>query len=256
MSVPGGFGKSTKKRVAVLEQEIALPSSENVQNSPDFMSQDQIESAWKSIQDMLVQNRCWLCENVFARGKTKKVFMVSHLLRYLEERFTSEKQRAEISQTAIDASVEKGSNENVSQSAVLVSRHLRNCWAAFSALDGDKNKIAISLQKVDCEVWMSGLICARTKDCALEYLLLVPDGKVSTAVINETNEDLFDPDGYSKSRQGNVFRDKNGNICPPGCDCDNPWQYVQAALLQSSTASLTIPGDMEDSEEKLDSAST
>jgi hypothetical protein len=256
------------------------------------MSSDQIENAWKSIQNMLIQNRCWICEQVFARGKTKKVFMVSHLLKYLEDRWNyllTYRMSAEAlsgvnaataptsSIRAIEKEVEASPSAlapspspqeealPAPQSTVplplplplplladsfapmrkeLLSKNLRNCWFAFRTLHGDKDEVASALQRVDCEVWMSGLICARSKACAEEYLLLVPDGKVSSAIMSQADGGaMFDADGYSKTRKGDVFVDKNGNVCPPGCDCDNPWQYIQAALMKSENSDLTIPGD-------------
>jgi hypothetical protein len=54
--------------------------------------------------------------------------------------------------------------------------------------------------------------------CASEYLLLVPDGKVSTDVM------LGDPEYQSRMKNGE---------CPPDCGCDNPWQYIEAALKMS-----------------------
>lgn len=282
---PGGFGKSIKQR-APMEQEQEETVEEPVApitslaTSPEPMSASEIEEAWKSINFLLCQNKCWLCENTFARGKTKKVFLVEHLLKYLEKRFLAQTQgigeriggsnrhtavQVENENNSIISDPEKESiaveisdnsvisNEQMALAGLaalpaaltadLVSRNLRNCWQAFCALDGDKEKLATALQRVECEVWMSGLICARTKACATEYLLLHPDGKVSSSVMNQNTEDMFDADGYSKSRKGNVFRDKNGNICPPGCDCDNPWQYIQAALIETDTRNLTIPAD-------------
>ena len=49
------------------------------------------ENPWSTINDMLIQNRCWLCRETFVRGKMKKVFMLSHLLTYVEERYKLEK---------------------------------------------------------------------------------------------------------------------------------------------------------------------
>ncbi len=250
MNVPGGFTKPTVKNVAP-----TAPTGS--------MTDEQMESAWKSIQNNLIQNRCWLCDEVFQRGKVKKVFMVSHLLQYLENllKFVNERNRkasegGEDSTAPVEMDTTKeaedtaDSTEEVAPVAPkvnthMISKNLLMCWAAFRAMDGDKERIARLLQKVECEVWMSGLICARTKECASEYLLLVPDGKVSSSVM-KSNDDQFDADGYSKTRKGNVFRDKNGNVCPPGCDCDNPWQFIQAALMATEIPSgefLETPGE-------------
>ena len=276
MMMPGGFAKPMRKAVA------AEPHQSNAQG----MTEEQMETAWKSIQHNLIQNRCWLCEEVFQRGKIKKVFMVSHLLQYLENllKFVDKRNKKQQQVLLEEASVTTNTKTGGSSSEVnsvfnksedaetspggapadgsgsngmdvetndagakkepvvnthMVSRNLLMTWAAFRAMDGDKERVARLLQKVDCEVWMSGLICARSKECASEYLLLVPDGKVSSSVMNLNDDNQFDADGYSKSRKGKVFRDKNGNVCPPGCDCDNPWQFIQAALIASEDLTET-----------------
>lgn len=281
----GGFGEKVSAasvEASIQESEVPVPAAPITSHatSPEPMSAEEVEDAWKSINLLLCQNKCWLCENTFARGKTKKVFLVEHLLQYLEKRFLaqtqgvgtrigggrhtavqleSEDEKSEPKTELIDVYAINNSvvdNEKLALAgkaalpaaltANLLSRNLRNCWQAFCALNGDKENLATTLQRVECEVWMSGLICARTKDCATEYLLLHPAGKVSSSVMNQSTEEMFDADGYSKNRKGNVFRDKNGNICPPGCDCDNPWQYIQAALIESSTLNLTIPAGPDD----------
>jgi len=226
------------------------------------MTHEQQQKAWKSIQDELIQNRCWLCQEVFARGKIKKVFMVSHLLKYCEDRLENEKNPSIESLVDTDKDDKDKTIPVTSKrqfNSHIISTNLRLCWAAFKAVNGDKTNIANILMSVDCEVWMSGLICARSKECALEYLTLVPDGKVSSSVVKDkdidTDENQFDADGYSKTRKGNVFRDKNGNICPPGCDCDNPWQFIQAALMASENLTrdeLSTPGQPDEQYANLD----
>ena len=41
---------------------------------------------WKTVNDCLINNRCWLCKQVFQKGKIKKVFMVSDIVRCLLRR--------------------------------------------------------------------------------------------------------------------------------------------------------------------------
>ena len=159
---------------------------------------------WKSVNDMLIQNKCWLCEQVFARGKVKKVFMISHLLRYLEGRYglesgelkmtVSVSQKPEAEETAKDNDSKNDNNEDDKMSAGVVqsgeekekekedssttpsvaplvhidmlktleSPNLIAVYESYKAMKGDKALVAQELMKIECEVWMSGLICART----------------------------------------------------------------------------------------------
>lgn len=193
-------------------------------------SSAQPSNPFKSIMTMLCNNKCWLCESVFARGKIKKVFMVSHLVRFLEERYALLQSE---SSSITDTSAGKMSNDVDLEIAVpainspdqpitstmtshsnpseLMSPNLRACFEDYCLMKGEKDKIMQRLIDIDCETWMSGLICCRTTACAAEYLLLVP-GDNSVAV----------PKTEPKFR--------NGEKCPPSCDCDNPWQYVADIL--------------------------
>ena len=50
------------------------------------MARGPAHAVWKTINDCLVNNRCWLCKQVFQKGKIKKVFMVSDIVRCLLRR--------------------------------------------------------------------------------------------------------------------------------------------------------------------------
>ena len=217
------------------------------------------ENPWSTINEMLIQNRCWLCQETFLRGKMKKVFMLSHLLTYVEERYKLEEKVAQdpntptcrLLNTDVAAVVNKAAQEthaaqpasdaglpstagNVATSThpvppegltlnmlkTLESDNLRWCFEDFKALGGNKEAVEARLRAVECETWMSGLICARSTECAMEYLLIVPDGKVSTSV-------MVGDAGYQ------AVKSKNRD-CPPDCGCDNPWAYISAALVDSA----------------------
>lgn len=202
---------------------------------------------WSTINNSLIQNQCWLCRQTFLRGKMKKVFMLSHLLKYVEERLKLEKlveqdpttPTCRLLNTDVAAVVNKAAEEshaaqvgevNSSEAAsatapegltlnmlkALESSNLRWCYEDFKAHGGDMDVIQSRLLEVDCETWMSGLICARSPECAMEYLLVVPDGKVSTSVM---------------VGDANYKRPANKD-CPPECGCDNPWAFISAALIK------------------------
>ena len=190
-----------------------------------------------SIMAMLCNNKCWLCTRVFQRGKVKKVFMVSHLLRCLELRYlkSQEVSAAEATMTASAATVVSGGVEEVAavnyitnaaaddnddkahagdrgNLLPMLSPHLIACFDEYCRLGGDTKMILQRLKDIECDTWMSGLICGTTQACAQDYLLLVPDGKVTVPKIDR----------------------KSDEECPPGCDCDNPWAYVAEILKTES----------------------
>lgn len=112
------------------------------------------DNPFRSIMTMLCNNKCWLCEGLFARGKIKKVFMVSHLLQLLKEK------------------------HGASPDFRFASPNLQACFEEYCRLAGEEEAVQKCLDEVECATWMSGLICCRTTVCAEEYLLIIPDGKV------------------------------------------------------------------------------
>ena len=138
--------------------------------------------------------------------------MVSHLLRFLKE------------------------HHSQSRDAALQSKHLRECFDEYCRLEGNEEQVLKRLAEIECESWMSGLICCRTKICAEEYLLLVPEGKV----VVPTTE---------------AFK-KSGEDCPPGCDCDNPWQFISAVLDSTSTSSTMSKITAEPTQQTADEEKT
>jgi hypothetical protein len=193
---PGGFGKSrTQKSTRAVE-----PAKTK-------------RPVWGSIQDSLVANSCWLCGSVFRKGKVKKVFTVAHLLRFLKEKYAL--------------------NSTKEGSAALISENLCGVWEAYLLVEGSDIKVAAALKDVECDTWMSGLICAGTEDCAAEYILIVPDGKVT-------------------SKPGAKAARSDGKDCPPDCDCDNPWGFIQAALVDKKGVSAEGKGGDAEADNTID----
>ena len=164
---------------------------------------DVVTNPFKSIMNMLCNNKCWLCEGVFARGKIKKVFMVSHLVRLLKEKYDES--------SAVSAEPFRFSSPT-----------LQACFEDYCRLLGVEEAVQRRLDEVECASWMSGLICCRTTTCAEEYLLLVPEGRV---VVPTPDADA------ARKREGE---------CPPNCDCDNPWQFISHVLNSNSSSISTV----------------
>ena len=222
------------------------------QAQPESTETKRPANPWTSINDMLIQNRCWLCQNVFARGKMKKVFMLSHLLRYCEERYKLEQAKiadpsaptcreltteaTAAASTQLDgpsASSDLGGagtdgmevNGEEQKRGIMLdmvkelsSKNLSYCYEEFKSFGADQDKLSPRFIEAECETWMSGLICARTPECAMEYLLMVPDGKISSTIMA----------GESGFQAGS-----GGQNCDVNCGCDNPWHYISAALLET-----------------------
>ncbi len=160
------------------------------------------KSPWLSVNDMLIQNKCWLCEEVFPRGTKKKVFQVSQLIDYYYKRAKAE--------------------HNDEAQPTIRCRNMRKCFANYiNLLEGqdfdDLGKLHDELQRNDVEVWMSGLVCARNDICKSDINLILPDTTINTTLssshINTTS--------YGAIAIGGGVKD-----CPPGCGCDNPWPFL------------------------------
>jgi len=162
---------------------------------------------------MLIENRCWLCQEVFQRGKTKKVFQVSSLVECFERQMEHEKQIEE-------ENLEDMGNESVSKK-MFKSRHLRECYESYQELVGsDKknmNKLLELLKDNDIELWMSGLICGTNEHCREEMAYFIADTLKSSSTSTKVSTSTKIP--------GITFANKDKD-CLPGCNCDNPWPFL------------------------------
>ncbi len=176
-------------------------------------------SPWASINDMLVQNRCWLCEAVFPRGKQKKVFQVSNLLDYFSERMKREDGEDSAPPAQTDDAASEGDTSAVQTGPppALLSKNLSGCYASFVRMvredpAGEKNVMRREFTDNDVEVWMSGLVCGISPECQADLQLFI-----TTAVGGR-------PANSSSSAFASMS--KTDKDCPPGCGCDNPWPFL------------------------------
>ena len=178
-------------------------------------------SQWSSIMKMLKQNKCWLCQETFHRGKTKKVFQIFHVLNYFEsleqngaDRTVQVKGR-DILMDSNDKNIDPNGIEIESTEcyeSLFISENLRACYLEFITCGGASNMDGIvdrMKSSCDLDTWMSGLICSTNDNCLIEYQALVP----------ESNSLL---DGSSMGSAKKV----DDKICTPGCACDNPWAFI------------------------------
>jgi hypothetical protein len=77
---------------------------------------------------------------------------------------------------------------------------LNLCWNRLCDIKFDENRIAADLAEVDIGKWISSLACCNNEECKDFLLAIVGDRPAYTAL------------------------DKA--LCPPGCGCDNPWQFL------------------------------
>jgi len=149
---------------------------------------------------------------MFQRGKVRKVFTVADMLRYLHERYVFEKLRegqyssvhlvvVPDSLSSQATSVEKkeiadgSSNEPTNaastkdvgiqdepktqpQDAIytcaLKSQNFSTCYQRYYECNGDNLQIEKELKDIDMAVWMSGLVCCASEECAKEFELIIP----------------------------------------------------------------------------------
>jgi hypothetical protein len=70
---------------------------------------------------------------------------------------------------------------------------------------------------------MSGLVCGISADCKHDLSLFIKPKASSSSSTT----------GTAGGKPTNMFggllgsgKDKDGNDCPPGCGCDNPWPFL------------------------------
>lgn len=197
--------------------------SQDTSPKPSLEGQD----VWKSINNMLVLNRCWICETPFAKKQTRKVFQVSHLTQYMSNRKLTMQRlnelRAETGKSADDvyendlSFFERLVIEDIPEEA----NNLRALWTRYCALAGDERRLNADLDKADITTWMSGLACLTNELCDRTYYKIVPD-----ELPNRPEDDGGDklPRKPAKPTQ---------EECPPGCNCDNPWAFVEHAMVKN-----------------------
>lgn len=150
-------------------------------------------SPWLSVSDMLIANKCWLCNAPFQRGYKKKVFMVSQLVNSI----------VRLAQEAATCTA-NGESEKEFRSVNFCA-----CYNSFKTEFGcDESKLAAELKKQDVAYYLSGLVCCRSSICAEEFEVLLPsDSSVVKPQLKKAVDDAF---------------------CPPDCGCDNPWPFLSS----------------------------
>jgi len=197
------------------------------------------KSPWSSINDVLIQNKCWLCNNTFPRGKTRKVFQVSDLLTFYHNhqlRLQLPDQLDEESPADESVKEDDGSSPPTSTSTpvptpeessetdtslvkstdyTFISANLQSCYDSYIALmnagDGKPDHLFAEFKKNGVEVWMSGLVCGMNPECKLELAYFIEKKHAGNGVGKKVNL---------------MFALPSGTTCPPGCGCDNPWPFM------------------------------
>lgn len=187
---------------------------------------------WVSINNMLIRNCCWLCEQPFPRGTTKKAFQVDNVLTYFEERYRVEQMMpATMGGTSAASSLENESNlidtPSVFKSlATFKSKNLASCYDHYKRFKQQSSSLDALLEQLrenDIEVWMSGLVCGLQQSCKEDVALFVKpigsnsDNSTATVKSNGSSGKAVTPAGLT------FFNKKD---CPPGCGCDNPWAFI------------------------------
>lgn len=192
------------------------------------------KSPWRSINDVLIQNKCWLCENTFPRGKTRKVFQVSDLLTFYHnhqlrlqlpdgydptrvveegedggEVEVAPESSGDLSGLEIEADVQKSTDYT------FISGNLQRCYDNYMSLmeagDGKPDRLFAEFQENGIEVWQSGLVCGMNPECKLELAYFIEKKHAGNGVGKKVNS---------------MFALPSGTTCPPNCGCDNPWPFM------------------------------
>ena len=188
------------------------------------------KSPWRSISDVLIQNKCWLCENTFPRGKTRKVFQVSDLLTFYHNHQlrlqlpddynpddTGEKEAVVEDGEVAEGSPNPESEDSVPKSTAytFISGNLQRCYDNYLSLmeagEGKPDQLFVEFQQNGIEVWQSGLVCGMNPDCKLELAYFIEEKHTGNGVGKKTNS---------------MFALPSGTTCPPNCGCDNPWPFM------------------------------
>lgn len=174
-----------------------------------------------SITNNLAMNRCWLCEQTFPRGTTKKVFQVQNLLEYFDRRLKDETSLAAASSGAAEEMEEN--KPTVALVSEFKTQNMSNCYAYYKnsvQINGGIEVLVKELRDRDLDLWMSGLICGlQVETCGADADLFIAPSKTSHPASKKSS-------GFGAGLNlpaGITFANKD---CPPDCGCDNPWAFL------------------------------
>jgi len=185
-------------------------------------------SVWCSINDQLILNKCWICDTSFPKKQLKKVFQISHLQQYLSNRkLTMQRLNTLIDEGGDDMTADKAYEEKLSLFERLVIEdipdeavRLKELWTRFCELEGDEKKVDADITKAEVAPWMSGLCCVTNEVCDNVFYKIVPDEA---------------PNGEDGDKLPRKPLKPTAEECPPGCNCDNPWAFVEHAIMKTKT---------------------
>lgn len=189
------------------------------------------KSPWASINDVLIQNKCWLCLSTFPKGGQKHVFEVSDLLTFYHNQHKRTLASAKLTEEE-DAQKASSSEETANTEAVVIgtekdfkftSNNLQNCYDRYVALmvagEDKPDKLFEEFKANDVEVWMSGLVCGGTAECRQELAYFI-ENKQHAAGGGQSSADK------KKVNEMFSFAIPSGTGCPPGCNCEPSWPFM------------------------------
>lgn len=198
--------------------------------SPTIGKIDSSSTTWKSITDMLIQNRCWICRQQFPKGRTRGVFMISDILTYFGRRIDDLSASADVNREEIFDSVSVStlyaSDLEIGEAEQQFLIHLDGCWLRYCALRGDMSNIEKDLASVELQLWMSGLVCMTSEECDKMYRQIIPDTEQTSTGVT-----------IRKATLASMAKD----ACPPGCNCDNPWPFLVPDEVSSVSPAAPKP---------------
>jgi hypothetical protein len=128
--------------------------------SKSSVSSPNDELPWENINNSLIQNKCFLCQHIFQKGKLKKVFLVSQLLNFME--------RLKQKNFNVNSSLNSQINENVRSAddndndmsdgtrRDIFSTEIIRSYERFLYLNADKEAVLNDLSRANIAPWMSG----------------------------------------------------------------------------------------------------
>jgi hypothetical protein len=164
---------------------------------PSKVSRNKQSACWKSLNAVLEQNQCWICNRKFVRGKTRKMFQLKQLLEYYSKTYIKYLSDGLSGSLCFD---QYRKNLFVKHHYI----HLNECWNRLCDLKFDNNLITIELAEFEIAPWMSSLACCNTTECDHMHAAII----AASEVYNVEKETVI----------------RNG--CLPGCGCDAPWKYL------------------------------
>ena len=152
-------------------------------------------TGWRSLIEYPRTKKCWICGEIFQKGKQKKILSVSSIIIYFRHL--------------------KGDGGSSVLEHLTSESGIKSCWIKFydNSVGDESDNLDLTYKEIyDLKLTpdSSTLVCCRSDDCSTVYDNII---RSETSALRGGKDSLLNSN-------------PSDPLCPPGCGCDNPWPFI------------------------------